>query len=71
MSFKTDKVKIKPILIALLFGYFLTIISCSEKTRNISPILDRVSLNNEIIVMDPAQGGFNKLQELYETFVTR
>lgn len=36
--------KIKPILIVLLFGYFLSIISCSDKARNVSQILDRASL---------------------------
>ncbi len=66
--------KIKSILIALLFGYFLTIISCSEKTRNISQILDRVSLlmdiypDSSFTILDSIQGVGSMNNKLYNRY---
>lgn len=73
-SLNALKMKIKPILIALLFGYFLTIISCSEKTRNISQILDRVSLlmdiypDSSFTILDSIQGVGSLDNKLYNRY---
>lgn len=66
--------KVKPILIVLLFGYFSTIISCSNKAKNTLLVLDRASFlmeqypDSSFFLLDSIQDpeSFNK--ELYNRY---